>query len=151
MATGAHGSMLWFMRTMIERTALQGNMSPLHTRDVDESYRVLRGEVTFYVGETQVTAHPGDVVDARRGVPRTVRAESDCARWLVMTTVSSIGRYADFGRAVAAPLDDPYAGWPSADEESSLAAICAANGIELIAPPGAVPAEALNSHELAAA
>jgi hypothetical protein len=143
--------MLCSMRTMIERTAPQGHMSPLHIRDEDESYRVLRGEVTFYVGDQRVTAHPGDVIDAPRGVARTIRAESDCARWLVMTTVTSLERYADFGRAFAAPMDDPYGGWPSSDEESSLAAISAANDIELIAPPGAVPAEALNARELAAA
>ena len=126
-------------------------MSPLHTRDEDESYRVIKGEVTFYVGDKRVNAHPGDVVDAPRGVARTVRADSDGARWLVMTTVSSLERYADFGRAVAAPMADPYSGWPSDDEHRSLAAICAANGIELIAPPGAVPAEAIASRELVAA
>jgi Cupin domain len=136
---------------MIERTAPEGHMSPLHIRDADESYRVLRGEVTFYVGDRRVTARPGGVVDAPRGVPRAVRAESDCARWLVMTTVSSVERYADFGRAVSAPLADPYAGWPSPDEEQSLAAICAVNGIELIAPPGAVPAEALTRRPAAVA
>ena len=138
------------MRTMIERTAVQGHMTPLHTRDVDESYRVLRGEVTFFVGGKRITARPGDVVDAPSGAARTMRAESAEARWLVTTRVSSLERYADFGRAVCAPLEDPYGGWPSPEEEYSLAAIAAANGIELIAPPGALPAEALSAQPLAA-
>jgi hypothetical protein len=126
-------------------------MAPLHIRDEDESYRVIKGEVTFYVGDKRVIAHPGDVIDAPRGVARTMRAESDDARWLVMTSVRSLERYADFGRATAAPPADPYAGWPSDDEHRSLAAICAVNGIELIAPPGAVPVEAIASRELVAA
>jgi hypothetical protein len=138
------------MRTMIERTAPRGHMAPLHTRDEDESYRVLRGEVTFFVGHKQITARPGDVVDAPSGAARTMRAESDGARWLVMTSVRSLERFVDFGRAVAAPLADPYGGWPSYEEQRSLAAICAANGIELIAPPGALPAERLAAHAVAA-
>jgi Cupin domain len=141
--------MLVFMRTMIQRSALRGQMAPLHVRDEDESYRVLRGEVTFFVGHKQITARPGDVVDAPRGVGRTLRAESDSG-WLVTTSVSSLERFAEFGRAVCAPLADPYSGWPSPDEESSLAAIAATNGIELIAPPGALPAEALSAQPLAA-
>jgi hypothetical protein len=150
MASGPRGWMLSVMRTMIERTAPRGHMAPLHTRDVDESYRVLRGEVTFFVGAKRITARPGDVVDAPSGAARTMRAESAEARWLVTTRVSSLERYADFGRAVCEPLADPYAGWPSLDEEDSLAAIAAANGIELIAPPGALPAEALSAQPLAA-
>ncbi len=128
------------MRTMIERTAPKGSMFPLHTRDEDESYRVLAGAVTFFVGDKQVTGSPGDVIDAPRRVARTVRAESDGARWLVMTNVRELERFADFGRAVCWPLAEPEKGWPSAEEQSSLAAIAAANGIELLGPPGALPA-----------
>jgi hypothetical protein len=135
---------------MIERTAPRGHMTPLHTRDEDESYRVLRGEVTFFVGHRRIKARPGEVVDAPRGVARTMRAESDGARWLVMTSVRSLERFADFSRAVAAPLADPYSGWPSHEEQRSLAAIAAANDIELIAPPGALPAERLTAHLVAA-
>ena len=114
-------------------------MSPLHTRDEDESYRVTRGKLTFFVGGEVVTAAPGDVVDVPRGTARAVRADAAGSRWLVCTQVAELDRFVDFGRAVSRPLADPGAGWPSSEEQSSLAAIAGANGIELLGPPGAVP------------
>jgi hypothetical protein len=57
----------------------------------------------------------------------------------VLTRVASLERFEDFGRAVSRPLDAPAHGWPSPEEEYSLAAIGRANGIELLGPPGALP------------
>jgi len=125
---------------MIERTASEGFMSPLHTRDVDESYRVIQGELTVFVGGDAVAASPGDVVDVPRGTARALRAGPDGSRWLINTQVAELDRFVDFGRAVSRPLADVEAGWPSPEEESTLTAIAAANGIELLGPPGAVPA-----------
>lgn len=119
---------------MVERSAREGAMAPLHSRPVDESYRVLEGEVTFYVDGEPVHASAGDVVVAPRGAARTFRIESCSARWLVATRVDSLERYLDFGRAVAAPVEE----WPSPDEEAAVAAIAEANGIELLGPPGAL-------------
>ena len=120
----------------------QGAMPPLHTRDRDESYHVLEGAVTFYVGNEVVRARAGDVVVAPAGAPRTFRVESPRARWLVMTVVRSLSRYEDFARAVARPsavATGEAPTWPSADEEASLAAIAAANGIAVLGPPGMLP------------
>jgi mannose-6-phosphate isomerase-like protein (cupin superfamily) len=124
---------------LIERDAPHGAMAPLHVRDEDETYRVLEGEVTWFVGDDVVPAGPGDVVVAARGVARTFHVESDDARWLVLTRVVSLERYLDFTKAVAQPLAVPVSGWPSAEEEASLGAICAPNGIELLGPPGVLP------------
>jgi hypothetical protein len=140
MADARFGWMLGTMRTTIERMAPAGFMTPLHTRDEDESYRVLEGAVTFFAGDAVVNAAPGDVVDVPRGVARALRADSAGTRWLVYTRVSELDRFVDFGRAVSAPLGDPKAGWPSPEEQSSLAAIARANAIELLGPPGALPA-----------
>ena len=60
------------------------------------------------------------------------------ARWLVLTHVRSLERFIDFGRAVSAPLPAAY-GWPSPEERAVVAAIAAANGIELLGAPGALP------------
>jgi mannose-6-phosphate isomerase-like protein (cupin superfamily) len=120
---------------MIERTASEGEMAPLHHRDEDERYRVIEGVVTFYIGGEVVTAESGDVVVAPRGAARTFRVESGTARWRVLTKVASLERFEDFARAVCQPVD----GWTSAEEQSALAAIAAANGIELIGPPGLLP------------
>src|SRR5256885_14108960 len=81
---------------MVERTARVGQMAPLHRRDEHEAYRVLEGEVTFFVGADVVEAASGDVVVAPGGAPRTFRVESESARWLVLTTVSSLERFNDF-------------------------------------------------------
>jgi uncharacterized cupin superfamily protein len=116
-------------------------MTPLHTRDEDESYRVLEGEVTFFVGDKQVTGHPGDVIEAPRGVARTLRTETSNARWLVMTNIKELERFADFGLAICRPLAEPENGWTTEEEPASLGAIAAVNGIELLGPPGALPAE----------
>jgi mannose-6-phosphate isomerase-like protein (cupin superfamily) len=123
---------------MVERTATAGAMPPLHRRDIAETYRVLDGEVTYFIGEEEVPARAGDVVVVPAGTARSFRAGRQ-ARWLVLTHVASLERFLDFGRAISAPVSCPSAGWPSPAEESSIAAIAAANGIELLGPPGALP------------
>jgi mannose-6-phosphate isomerase-like protein (cupin superfamily) len=124
---------------MVERTAPAGHMPPLVRRDEQETYRVLAGEVVFFVGNDMVWAGPGDVVVAPAGAARTFRVGSDGARWLVLTHVRSLDRFTDFGRAVRAPLADPCAGWPSGDEHAAVESLAGANGIELLGPPGALP------------
>src|SRR3954471_512826 len=126
--------------TMVERSAPSGHMAPLHRRDQAESYRVVSGEITFFVDGDVIPARAGDVVVAPAGAPRTWRAESDGARWIVLTRVAQLQRYVDFGRASTPPLPDAAAGdWPSPEELQALATMAAANGIELLGPPGALP------------
>ena len=126
---------------MVERSAPAGAMAPLHRRDEDETYRVLEGEVTFYVGSDVVAASQGDVVVAPAGIAHTFRAGAVDARWLVLTRAASLERFLDFGRAVSAPLASAGAGWPSPSEAAAVAACAAANGIELLGPPGALPGD----------
>lgn len=121
---------------LAERTAGGGKMPPLHARDEGEAYRVTQGIVTFFVGDEEVTAGPGDVVVAPAGAARTFRVESDRATWFVLTHVRSLARFEDWGRAVTEPLDD---GWPSPEEAATVASIAGANGIELLGPPGDLP------------
>lgn len=125
---------------MLERSARAGQMAPLHRRDQREVYRVLEGEVTFHIGGESITAAAGDVVVAPAGAPRTFLCDSSSARWLVVTRVRSVERFHDFGRAVTAAVSAPAAGWPSARDEATVGSIAAANGIELLGPPGSLPA-----------
>ena len=124
---------------LVERSARRGHMAPLLRRSEPETYRVLEGEVVFFVGHDMVWAGPGDLVVAPADVPRTFRVASAEARWLVLTEVRSLERFNDFGRAVSPPLSDPAAGWPSEHEHATVRAIAAENGIELLGPPGALP------------
>ena len=119
-------------------TMARGTMPPLHAHDRDESYHVLEGEVVFYVGDEIVRARAGDVVVAPGGVPRTFRVASAAARWLVMTSVKSLARYEDFTRAAVRPAAG-LTGWPSAEDAAALAAIAAANDIDVLGPPGMLP------------
>ena len=124
---------------LVERFAPEGAMPPLHSRDEAETYRVLEGEVVFFIDNDEVPAGPGDVVVVAAGADRTFRVISEDARWLVLTRVTSLELFLDFFRAVTAPDAVPVSGWPSAEEETALSAIGAANGIELLGPPGVLP------------
>ena len=127
---------------VLETTAVtRGAMPPLHAHEHDESYEIIEGEVTFFVGAEVVRATRGEVVVAPKGIARTFRVESERARWLVMTSLRSPTRYNEFAHAVAQPVGDGTAHptWPSAEEASALQAIAAANGITVLGPPGALP------------
>jgi mannose-6-phosphate isomerase-like protein (cupin superfamily) len=124
---------------LIERDASQGAMPPLHKRDEAETYRVLEGEVLFFIDDEVVPAGPGDVVVAAAGAERTFRVESGDARWLVLTHVKALERFLDFNQAVVEPTAVPVTGWPSAEEHAALTSIGAVNGIELLGPPGVLP------------
>jgi mannose-6-phosphate isomerase-like protein (cupin superfamily) len=123
--------------TVIHRYAAAGAMPPLTTRDAREVYRVIEGEVTFFVEDEVVTASQGDVVVAAAGAARTFRVESDAAHWVVVARVHSTELYIDFGRAVTTrwAMD-----WPDEAERIALEGVARANGIELLAPPGVLPA-----------
>ena len=123
---------------LVERSAPEGAMPPLYRRDEAETYRVLEGEVLFFIDDEVVPAGPGDVVVAAAGAERTFRVSED-ARWLVLTRVAALEGFLDFNRAVAEPMAVPVTGWPSAEEEAALSSMGAANGIELLGPPGVLP------------
>lgn len=121
--------------TAVHRSARRGMMPPLHRRNEDERFRVVEGEVRFFVGDEVVSAHSGDEVFAPRDVARTFVVDSERARWVVLTRVESVDRFTDFTRAVCPPADE----WTSELELRSIRAMASANGIELLGPPGAVP------------
>jgi mannose-6-phosphate isomerase-like protein (cupin superfamily) len=123
---------------MVERAATsRGLMTPLHVRDEDEIYRVLDGTVSFFIGSEAVLVRAGEVVVVPAGRPRTLRVDSDGARWLILTRVSSPAAYEDFGRALARP--EGQSTWTS-EEETFLTAIGTPNAIRLLGPPGHLPA-----------
>jgi quercetin dioxygenase-like cupin family protein len=122
---------------MVERSASAGQMGPLHRRGQAETYRVLEGEVTFYVDGESVTVPAGGVAVAPAGATRTFRAGPNGARWFVLTHVRSLDQFTHFARAVCAVAAELR--WPSAEEWVALEAMAAANDIELLGPPGALP------------
>ena len=124
---------------LVERDAPQGAMPPLSRRDEAETYRVLEGEVLFFIDDEVVPAGPGDVVVAAAGAERTFRVASEDARWLVLTRVTSLERFLDYNRAIPAVESVALSWSPTGEDFAALSSIAAANGIELLGPPGILP------------
>ena len=115
---------------LIEMNQPAGDMPPLHVHhDHDETFYVLEGEITLYVGEETYLLRPGDCAFAPRGIPHTLRNGEGGSRSLVASTPA---RFEAFVRAVGA------AGMPSPDE---LGRIAAEHGIEVLGPPGMLPSD----------
>ena len=78
-----------------------GASPPLHIQHgEDETFYVLEGELTFQLVDELVTAGPGEVVFAPRGVPHTFATRGDApARYLIACTPAGFERY--FARLAA--------------------------------------------------
>jgi quercetin dioxygenase-like cupin family protein len=70
---------------LIESLSPKGAEPPrhVHSRE-DETFYVLEGEITFYIGEETYAAAPGAFVSAPRGVPHSYTFETDVIRMLVI-------------------------------------------------------------------
>src|SRR5918999_5734630 len=124
---------------LLDERGRRGDMPPLHVhhRD-DETFYVLDGEVSLFAAGRQLTLTAGQAALAPREVPHSYRVESEEARWLVITTPAG---FESFVRRVAepAPADElPEAGRPP--DPDLLAQAAAEVGIEILGPPGALPA-----------
>jgi quercetin dioxygenase-like cupin family protein len=124
---------------IVEGLGRRGDMPPLHIHHrEDETFYVLDGTMTVYVGGDAVQLQAGQSAHAPKGIPHCYRIESETARWLV---VCSPG---EFDRMVLDASDPaPAAVLPPEDAEVDLervGAAAAAAGIELLGPPGTLPA-----------
>jgi quercetin dioxygenase-like cupin family protein len=118
----------------VEITVRFGQMPPLHVHEEDEELRVLDGRLTVFAGGRRVELAPGESWVSPGGIPHTYRAESSSVRLVASTPVRAVGHYEDFLRAVAEPSA------MSPEDEANLAVLAEANGITVLAEPGALPA-----------
>src|SRR5215210_9020829 len=110
---------------LIESLSPKGTEPPRHIhRREDETFYVLEGQITFYVGEETYAAVPGAFVSAPRGAPHSYTFETDVIRMLVLVAP---GGFEEFFRdpqasepARAAELPPPSEGPP--DVEGIVAA-----------------------------
>jgi quercetin dioxygenase-like cupin family protein len=127
--------------SLSETWGARGNMPPLHVhRRNDETFYILEGDVRLFVGDRELVLAPGQAALAPRGVPHAYRVESDRARWIV---ISSPAGYEQFVRSAGEPA--PRAELPPAGRHSDPAALARAaaeQGIEILGPPGMLPAQA---------
>jgi quercetin dioxygenase-like cupin family protein len=112
---------LWFLGTLVRmkltgeqtggRFALwegvlpHGAAPPLHSHPQDETFVVLEGEMTAWVGPCGRRCGAGAAVLAPAGVPHTFRVESDTARMLFLSTPAGIE---DYVLALAEPARWPW-------------------------------------------
>ena len=124
---------------LIEMTQPAGDMSPLHVhhRD-DETFYVLEGTLSVFAGDEHIVLEAGQAYVAPRGVPHTYRAETDVRSLLVGTPAG----FEQFVRAAGAPAEALTL--PPADrpvDPEALARTAAEYGIEILGPPGTLPAD----------
>ena len=83
---------------LVDERAVRGESVPLHRHPDDmESFYVLEGEITLYVGdEPGVLAPAGTFAHIPGGAVHGFRVESESARYLILTTP----RHGEFYRAI---------------------------------------------------
>lgn len=116
----------------------RGDMPPLHVhhRD-DETFYMLEGELTLFLGDQQLTLPAGQAALAPREVPHVYRVESEVARWLVITSPAG---FEEFVRAIAEPADhDELPPEGRRVDPQAIAQAAAVVGIEVLGPPGTLP------------
>ena len=114
---------------LLESTAPRGDQTPLHVHHHDdEAFYVLEGELTLWVGDETHVLRAGQSAFALKGVPHALRVGDAPARWLVTSTPAG---FEAFVRAVAATAPGP----------EELTRIAAEHGIEILGPPGMLPAD----------
>jgi len=117
--TGAE--LLWFLGTLvrilldgaatdgrfalIELTLPLGAAPPMHKHPQDETFYVLDGELTMFVGDSRETCRAGATVYTPGGSPHGWRVESDTARMLILSTPAGLEEYF---RALAQPAAYPW-------------------------------------------
>jgi quercetin dioxygenase-like cupin family protein len=83
---------------IIDERARRGEAVPLHMHAADaESFYVLEGEMTFFLGDRTELAGPASFVHIAAGLVHGFRVESDTARYLILTTA----RHGEFYRAIS--------------------------------------------------
>jgi len=79
--------------SVIDTAPVPGVGPPLHHHDFDETFYVMEGELTFRLRDEFLTAGPGELVFAPRGVPHTFANLSDApARQLIVCTPAGFER-----------------------------------------------------------
>jgi quercetin dioxygenase-like cupin family protein len=115
---------------LVEETAHRGESVPLHRHDDWESFYVLEGELTLFIGEVGTRASAGSFAHVPGGTAHGFRVESETARYLILTTP----RHGEFYRAITLPAREGGLPPLEAIEGSQIGAAAREYGIERIGP-----------------
>jgi quercetin dioxygenase-like cupin family protein len=116
---------------LVEEQGARGESVPLHRHPDDmESFYVLEGELTIYLGEEPVRAPAGSFAHIPGGAVHGFRIESEKARYLIHTTP----RHGQFYRAIT--LASRPGGLPPLDsvEGPQIKQASRDYGVEFVAP-----------------
>src|SRR4029078_11069148 len=113
----------------------RGGAPPLHIhRREDETFYVIAGEITFFVGDPRVEGTGRDFVFAPKGVSHAFLVTSDHAEYL--TSFSPAGAERFFAAVAPSVVPGEPAASPSEPDTHAFAQIAARHGIDMV---GAAP------------
>lgn len=117
---------------LVDEQARRGESVPLHRHADDmESFYVLAGEITFYIGDAPgIRAGAGAFAHVPGGVVHGFRIESETARYLILTTP----RHGEFYRAITLPSQPGGAPPLESVDGARIRQACEEYGIEFVAP-----------------
>jgi quercetin dioxygenase-like cupin family protein len=120
--------------TIVEVLEPDGVEAPLHVHhNEDEAFWILKGELTFEVGEETIKASPGSFVFGPKDIPHRYTVDSGPARLLF---VLSPAGFEEFIYATSEPAKEltlpPPEGPPDEAEMEQLGAIARQYGCELL-------------------
>jgi len=120
--------------SQIEVDDPRGSAPPLHVHhNEDETFYILEGQVTMFVGDDRIDLEAGDYCFGARGIPHSYLVRSDRARMLV--TISPSGSeqlFVSLGIPVTGAEPPTETVMPPMHE---IAGLFAAYGAEILGPP----------------
>jgi quercetin dioxygenase-like cupin family protein len=112
----------------------RGAAPPLHVHhDADETFLVLAGEATIFVGAQRYECTAGDFVLGPKGVPHTFLVRSDWTE--LLATFSPAGIEAFFAEAAPAVTAGEAAPAPSMPDQDEFVRRMARYECEFVGPP----------------
>ena len=117
---------------LVDEQAERGTSVPLHLHNDDvESFFVLDGEITFFVGDQPgVRGAAGTFAHVPAGTVHGFRVESDVARYLILTTP----RHGEFYRAITLPSQADGSPPSVSIDGLQIEQACREYGVEFVGP-----------------
>jgi quercetin dioxygenase-like cupin family protein len=120
--------------SLIKEIAPEGEGTPLHVHpEDDETFYVLEGELTFYLGEGSepTPASAGSFVHIPGGVVHAFKVDSEIARYLIITTL----QHERFYRAISEPAQSWTLPPQRPLDMEKVEAAAQEYGVEALGPP----------------
>jgi mannose-6-phosphate isomerase-like protein (cupin superfamily) len=124
--------------SLVEILTPDGYGSVLHVHhQEDEGFYILEGEMTFYVGDQMIKAHPGSYLFGPKDVPHAFTVDSGPARLLfVLSPAGFEGLIRETGEpAKSLTVPSQLNEEPDEAEMERMIAIGARYGAEILGPP----------------